>query len=294
VSAVSGALMGLVMFILLRDVFSSVSTTPLGDGTTVDITPHQVGALIGATFALLGVSLLFTVFTNIILTGGLTLTIGQSVLGRKETLGTAWRSTRGRIGVLLATVLLQALSLTLGWLAAAALSIGAGVLLGKGMHLVAVGILVGVLGVLAATVFAVFIGVRWSLAVPVVMLEQMRPLASLGRSWRLVRGSAWRVFGITALAQIIISCVSGIISAPFSIASGGSFFFAPVTHPTGASEFTSMFGSAVAGAVTTPLLVGVVVLLYTDLRMRKEGLAATLQSAAHAQASPDGRNINPW
>jgi hypothetical protein len=293
VSAVSGALMGLVSFLLLREVFSTV-TTPLGDGATINLTPHQVGALFAATFALLGVSVLFTAFTNIVLTGGLTATIGQSVLGRKETLGGAWRSTRDRIGPLLATVLVQALSLTLGWLAASALAIGAGVLLGAGLHLVAIGILVGVLGVLAATVFAVIVGVRWSLAVPVVMLERVGPLASLGRSWRLVRGSAWRVFGITALAQIIVACVSGIISAPFSAVSGGRFLVAPVVHPVGASEVVSIFGSALAGAITTPLVVGVAVLLYTDLRMRKEGLAATLQSAAHEQANSGGQDISPW
>jgi hypothetical protein len=49
-----------------------------------------------------------------------------------------------------------------------------------------------------------------------------------------------------------------------------------------------------AGAITAPMLAGVVVLLYTDLRMRKEGLAARLQSAAHAQASPADHEINPW
>lgn len=295
VSAVSGALAGLAMFVLLRDAFTSVTaTTSLGDPATLDITPHQVGQMIAAAFALLGVTLTFTAFTNIILTGGLTVAIGQAVLGRKERLAGAWRSTARRIGALFATVLLQALFLAFGWLAAAGLSVGAGLLLGRGLHLVAAGILVGVLGVLTATVFAAIIGIRWSLAIPVVMLERRGPLASLGRSWQLVRGSAWRVFGITALAQIIIGCVSGMIRMPFSIASGGSLFFAPVTHPSGASELVSALGSVIAGAITTPLLAGVVVLLYADLRMRKEGLAATLQSAAHAQASPGGDDVNPW
>jgi hypothetical protein len=295
VSAVSGALTGLAMFVLLRDVFTSVTTTAsLGDPTTIGITPHEVGQMIGAAFALLGVTLIFTAFTNIILTGGLTVAIGQAVLGRKEMLAGAWRSTSRRIGALSATVLLQSLFLAFGWLAAAGLSVGAGLLLGRGLHLVAAGILVGVLGVLTATVFAAIIGVRWSLAIPVVMLERRGPLASLGRSWQLVRGSAWRVFGITALAQLIIGCVSGMIRMPFSIAGGGSLFFAPVTHPSGASELVSLLGSVLAGAITTPLLAGVVVLLYADLRMRKEGLAATLQSAAQAQASPGGDDVNPW
>jgi hypothetical protein len=294
VSVVSGAAMGLVTFVLVRNAFASVSASPLGNGT-VEVTPHQVGTLFGAAFALLGVTVLFTAFANIVLTGGLSVAVGQAVLGRKEMLGRAWRSTSRRIGALLAVVLLEALSIALGWMAAAALSIGAAVLLAKGMHLVAVGVLVGVLGVLTATVFAAIIAVRWSLAIPVVMLERKSALASLGRSWQLVRGSAWRAFGIIALTQIIISFVSGVISTPFSIAGGGAFFFSPlVTHPTGGSEFISALGSIVAGAITTPMVAGVIVLLYADLRMRKEGLAGPLQSAAHAQASPDGREINPW
>src|SRR5690242_15646871 len=64
VSAVSGALAGLAMFVLLRDVFTSVTTTSLSDPATVGITARQVGEMIAAAFALLGVTLIFTAFTN--------------------------------------------------------------------------------------------------------------------------------------------------------------------------------------------------------------------------------------
>src|SRR5262249_7408076 len=50
-----------------------------------------------------------------ILTGLLTVTVGQAVIGRKETLGSAWRATRARFWPLLGTVLLLALFLGGGW-----------------------------------------------------------------------------------------------------------------------------------------------------------------------------------
>ena len=46
-------------------------------------------------------------------------------------------------------------------------------------------------------------------------------------------------------------------------------------------------GSIVAGAVTRPISAGVAVLLYLDLRMRKEGLDLALQAAASRPVTGD-------
>ena len=70
-----------------------------------------------------------TVLGNTILTGLLTVTVGQAVLGRKETLGSAWRATRGRFWPLLGTVLLIALFLGGGWALAMVVSVGGAVTL---------------------------------------------------------------------------------------------------------------------------------------------------------------------
>ena len=222
-----------------------------------------------------------TVLGNTILTGLLTVTVGQAVLGRKETLGSAWRATRGRIWPLLGTVLLAALFIILGWAVAVGVSVGGAVAIAAGAHQTGVGILVGVVGYLAATVFAVITFVRWSLAVPVVMLESSRPLASLGRSWRLVRRSSWRVWWALVLAELIVGIANALIKAPFSVAGGVSTFsLSSQGHPSALGLALSAVGGILGNTLTAPLLAGVVVLLYTDLLMRREGMDIKLQAAA--------------
>jgi hypothetical protein len=56
-------------------------------------------------------------------------------------------------------------------------------------------------------------------------------------------------------------------------------------------------GEIVAATLTAPLAAAVAVLLYADLRMRKENMAATLQAAAAAQSPGDGTTAappSPW
>jgi hypothetical protein len=297
VAAISSVLLGSIMFFLERDVLTNVSV-PASGGT---LTPTQAGNLATTTFAALGVAAVVTFFANTILTGLLSVAIGQGVLGRKETLGGAWRATRSRIGTLLATVLLATVFLVLGWALAVGLAAGVGVLLGAGTHLPTVGVLVGLLVGGTATVFAVITLVRWTIIIPVVMLETTGPLASLGRSWRLVRRSSWRVLGIMLAAELIVGIASLIIRVPFGLVGGASSLTAPQPHVSIVGTIVSTIGDIVAVTVTAPMIAGVVVLLYTDLRMRREGMDITLQAAAGAPASnaPGGagasrQNPGPW
>jgi hypothetical protein len=222
-----------------------------------------------------------TVLGSTILTGVLTVTVGQAVLGRKETLGSAWRATRGRIWPLLGTVLLAAVGLALCWALVVGVSLGAAVAIAAGAHQTGAGILVGVVGCITATVFAVITFVRWSLAVPAVMLESSGPVASLRRSWRLVRRSSWRVWWALVLTELIVGIANAVIKAPFEVAGGVSTIaLTSQAHATALGLATSAVGGILANTLTAPLIAGVVVLLYTDLLMRREGLDIKLQAAA--------------
>ncbi|HTZ93163.1 MAG TPA: hypothetical protein VMB74_12270, partial [Streptosporangiaceae bacterium] len=53
-------------------------------------------------------------------------------------------------------------------------------------------------------------------------------------------------------------------------------------------------GSIVAGAVTRPISAGVTVLLYLDMRMRKEGLDLALRSAATGQQMTGNEFETVW
>jgi hypothetical protein len=131
------------------------------------------------------------------------------------------------------------------------------------------------------------------------MLERVGPLKSLGRSWRLVRRSSWRVLGILLLTQLIVVIATEIINVPFSLASGGSSLFSSQTAETQVNVLglvLTAIGQIIANSLTAPLLAGVIVLLYADLRMRREGMDITLQAAAGGAAGPgpDGQNASPW
>jgi hypothetical protein len=278
VAAVSGVLIAVVGFYVQRGV--SASTTPQGQVT------GQAPPIANATVVLLGVTVIISFFANMVLTGVLTAVIGQGVLGRKETAAGAWRATRSRVGPLIAAVLLAGLILFIGWAVAVTLSVVIAVAIAAGAHLVPVGVLVGVVGGLAATVFAVMTGIRWSLTTPIVVLERAGPWASLRRSWRLVRRSAWRVFGILLLTELIIGAAGLLLRLPFSILGGVSSFANPTASGTVTGAIVTAVGAVIAGTVTTPVLAGVIVLLYTDLRMRREGMDIALQAAIPGPGAP--------
>jgi hypothetical protein len=299
VATISGVLLAIITFFMERAMLAQVNMPVAGE----PLTSQQLKTFLGPILAFAGVffaaTVIFAIVTSAILTGILTVAVGQGVLGRKETLGGAVLAAVSRIGPLLATMVLSGLIIIVGWMAAIGLSVGLALLLAKVAHLVAIGIFVGVLCGLTATVFAVIVGIRWSLAIPVVILERRGPLASLGRSWQLVRGSAWRVFGITLLASLIAGLISVAIKMPFEFMGGASTLGGTQLHPTITATLTSGVGGIIASALTTPLTAAVSVLLYADLRMRKEGMAATLQAAAAATGQPGsgstgGQQASPW
>ncbi len=301
----SGGTLALVAFLLDKGLLAHVSVPVAGQTLTSEQVKSFVIPILKFVAIFGVVAVIFSIVTSAVLTGTLTVAVGQGVLGKKEALGSALRATLARIGPLLATVVLPAVFIGFGWVAAVGVSVGLGIVLGEVAHLVAIGVLVGVLGYLAATVFAVIIQIRWSLAIPVLMLEHRGPLASLGRSWRLVRGSAWRVLGITLVTGLIIDLIAGAITAPIQIAQFARF--ASATGPLGTTQLqptigigsmlASGVGEIVAVTLAAPLAAAVSVLLYADLRMRKENMAATLQAAAAARPAAEGTTSgspSPW
>jgi hypothetical protein len=79
-------------------------------------------------------------------------------------------------------------------------------------QLILVGI-VAAIGVVIGFVFVIVPGLYlltvWSVAAPVVVLERPPGLGALGRSRKLVRGNAWRVFGVILLLFVAVAAVAG-------------------------------------------------------------------------------------
>ena len=222
-----------------------------------------------------------------VLTGLLTVVIGRSVLGQKVTAGEAWRIARPRMAALIGATLLIPLILIGIWVVYAVVLFIVAVAGAPG-GLIAV---IAVLGGIAALVLTIWFAIMFRMAGPVVVLERDGPARSLARSWRLVQHSFWRVFGISLLAGLIVAVTAGILQIPFTLiagAAGGGNSFLPGTSGSLTGVIISAIGGIVAGAVTRPISAGVAVLLYVDLRMRREGLDLVLQTATASGSPPTG------
>jgi len=247
---------------------------------STEVTP-DTDVLLGALGGL-GVYGLVTVLLNLLgvslITGMLILVVSRAVLGRRMSLGELWTAIRRRLLALVAINLI----VLLAWLVAFVLPFAAGAL----GFLVAdwVGALLMVVGLLAGSVTAVFLYVRLSMAVPALVLEEAGVGRAIGRSWSLVRGSFWRVFGILLLTAVIAGFTAAIISAPFGLIGGGLAFFSP--DPAALAGLSPLqlvlnaLGTIVANTIVYPFTAAVTALLYIDLRMRREGLDVELARAA--------------
>ncbi len=221
---------------------------------------------------------LVSLLGQFILTGMLTTVIGHGVLGRKIGIGEAW--TTARIGSVIGAALLL-LAISIGIFVPLIIIVIVLAAANAGGAAAAIGVLGGIGTILAY----IFIGVRLCVTMPSVVLERLGPGRAISRSWMLTRDSFWRLFGIKLLTFIIIIIASLIIELPFDLAGGGVTFYGGITPEKLATESTALIilsaiGAILASTIMDPMKCGVTVLLYLDLRMRREGLDLALQNAA--------------
>ena len=98
-------------------------------------------------------------------------------------------------------------------------------------------------GLLLLIVPGIIFAIRFTVAVPALVVEDARGREAMRRSWRLVKGYSGRVFGITLLAGLIAGIVSGIFTAPFALTA--------INSPNG-FHFWTFFGGTLAAIVTRP------------------------------------------
>ncbi|GGV13869.1 hypothetical protein GCM10010495_29800 [Kitasatospora herbaricolor] len=233
------------------------------------------------------VSVPLTLLIGVVATALLTMVVSRAILGRAVTVGEAWRDARPRVLQLLGLTLLNALIMLGIVLVAAAPLIGYLIASRPDPNpgLVVLLAVVVVAGVLAAG----WITVQLSLAAPALMLEKQGIRAAFSRSRRLVRGSWWRVFGISALGSVLVSIIAGIIEMPFSIVgvvmAGDELFgdslttgLDPALPP--AALVVIAVGGVIGGTITIPAGAAINVLIYVDQRIRREALDIELTRAA--------------
>jgi hypothetical protein len=119
-----------------------------------------------------------------------------------------------------------------------------------------VGLVVGIGFILLVIPGIIFLTLL-SVSIPALVIENRRGTDAMKRSWDLAKTSFWHVLGVIVVAALITGLVSGVVSSI-----GGDQWF------------VRWIFSAIAQIITAPFSALVSVLLYLDLRARKEALTA--------------------
>jgi len=135
-------------------------------------------------------------------------------------------------------------------------------------------LLAGGLGLSAVALFFPFIwlGVSWSIAFPILIAEGERGTGALRRSFRLVRGRWWPTAGALALAFMFQFFLGLVLGIPLGLLS------ASWDSGSAAAIAVTSVVSVISSVITTPFMAAVLVLIYFDLRVRKEGFDLELLS----------------
>jgi hypothetical protein len=257
-------------------------TTDVGFGPTQTVqNPPWVGIVNGILY-LLAIPFI---------TASVLAAVGQAFLGRRVTLASAYRvGFRRAVPVLWVTVLLTLAILAL-FIPAFLVALAAAVTGSESGALVALLVIL----ILAAIPFAIFLSVRFFFGTSTVVLESHRGVAALRRSWNLVRGLGWKIFGNFLLIGLIQAGI-GLVFILIGLAVAAALFLGDVvTAAGGVNEETFrnfLIFSSVLNAITTVILTPfstvAIVLLYFDARLRKEGFTEDVLAREYGAAFPEG------
>ncbi|WP_336924027.1 hypothetical protein [Aquipuribacter sp. SD81] len=246
----------------------------VGFGTDPDAEPTtaQLTGLFGGLLALVPATFLQSVAV-VVLTGMLILSVTQSVVDRRTSLGELWARARGRVWPLIGWSVLQAVGLAL----LTAVALGPAVALFVVEELVGGAAALLVLGLLGLAV-GTWLYVVLAFVPVLIVVERLGVVAAVRRSYALVRGAFWKVLGILLLTGLLTSIVSQTLATPFSLV-GGVGLVALESRPVLAGIVygaSIVLGSTVGLVLAVPFLAAVVALLYVDRRIRLEGLDVAL------------------
>jgi hypothetical protein len=122
------------------------------------------------------------------------------------------------------------------------------------LPLIGFGILFGIgvgIGFFLLVVPGLILLTFWSVGAPAIVVEGVGPIDAFGRSWRLVRGNAWPVFGVLLLVLLITVAIWIVLAA--------------IANPIGNGEVSTWIAAIVSGALTAPIFALAVSVLYFEL-----------------------------
>ncbi|PYV16436.1 MAG: hypothetical protein DMG21_11775 [Acidobacteria bacterium] len=257
-----------------------------GNGAALPGAGYFVAFIGGSIVAMLAYFVLYSVAL-----GATTFAVSEIHMGRPFTARAAYRRVRGcfwRLLDLIVTVGVRAILafflvgmgtfVPVGLMGAFAGSLG-----GATAALLGIITLVGVLG---GMVLVLWFFLRYGCSVPALLLENLKARAAIKRSVTLTKGNVGRVFLITVLMSLVSYAVALVLEGPFLVV----FFWKTIKRHGQPPPFWITLGLNVSGglghALTGPLLMIGLVLLYYDIRVRKEGFDLQIMMTALDKEAP--------
>lgn len=289
----TAALLGVVLVISIATNYAIINLV-LPNYLNSDSPYSAAFTSLSGSFSQLGGTLLQALAT-VLLSGLIVVAVSRSVLGRVASSKEVWERTKSKflplIGLNIITGIISGLMVIIGivaffvLLASVASTAETETELWQGMGIALVGIFILIV---AGVVVSSYLSIKFSVASPAMVLENLGVFAAIGRSWSLTRKNFWRLLGINILTTIITSMVAGVFGG---IASALSVIFVVAGSSSPEDAITSintayiltMVMSSIAQLLILPFTSSVNALLYIDLRMRKEGLDVELRNAVAEQ-----------
>lgn len=122
------------------------------------------------------------------------------------------------------------------------------------LPLIGFGILFGIgvtIGLILLVVPGLILLTFWSVGAPAIVVEGIGPIDAFKRSWQLVRGDAWSVFGVLLVVFLIVIVIGVVLGA--------------IATPIGDGEASTWIASIISTTITAPIFAIAVTVLYYDL-----------------------------
>jgi hypothetical protein len=206
-----------IVQVLITDLVIGERLTESGIRGGVEVVEADLPAILLGGLTALAI----TVLTWAVLTGAVTRAAAGTFLRRDLEMGESYRYGLARLGSIILVAVLEALAVIAGF------------------------ILLVIPGFIVLT--------RLWVSIPALVIEDRRGREALKRSWNLVKGFSWPVFGTILVAGILTGLFSSLLTLPF-----------------GDNTLGRIAGQSLATVITTPYTILVGILIYLNLRIRKE------------------------
>lgn len=208
---------------ILQVVFTDVVVDDVTVTETASGDLEVKGSLAAAVLGSVVVGLVSVVMWSI-LTGAITRAAASTFLGRDADIGESYRFALSRFWSIVLVAILAGLAIVGGFI--------------------------------LLVIPGFFVLTRLTCTLPALVIEDRRGTSALKRSWNLVAGFGWPVFGTIVVAGLLTGLLGSVLTSPF-----------------GEELALRIVAQSLASVITMPYTALVGILIYLDLRIRKERYA---------------------